>query len=204
MNNETSADSGVTKEIIQEFDQFLLKKGLSFHGVAVGAAPLILIDVIERMTRDCDILDPEIPNEIKDAALEFASLKGRGGHGLIEDWFNNGPESLKELLPEGWRERIRPAFLGEALTLHTLGRMDLLKSKLFAYCDRETDMDDCMDMNPTADELEEAMPWIQEQDGNPMWSDHVEKKFKELEDQLSFGREKTRDLDRGGGFDLGM
>ena len=34
---------GVSKGFIEEFDGYLYEKGLSFEGVAVGSAPLILI-----------------------------------------------------------------------------------------------------------------------------------------------------------------
>jgi N-acetylglucosamine-6-phosphate deacetylase len=51
--------------------------------------------------------------------------------------------------------------------LSTLGRADLLKTKLFALCDRGTDLSDCVALAPTAAELDEAVLWLAEQDANP-------------------------------------
>ncbi|MCG5055450.1 MAG: hypothetical protein KA712_20990 [Myxococcales bacterium] len=51
---------------------------------------------------------------------------------MIDDWLNNGPMQLSDVLPTGWRERVQPIFQGQVLALSTLGRPDLLKSKLFA------------------------------------------------------------------------
>ena len=101
MDTNDSTDKGVTAGVISEFDRFLAKKGLTFQGVVVGAAPLILLDIIDRRTRDCDVLDPRIPDEIKRASIEFARQKSEKGHDLPEDWLNNEPASLKETLPEG-------------------------------------------------------------------------------------------------------
>ena len=39
-------------------------------------------------------------------------------------------------------------FRGEAIELHTLGRSNLLKAKVFALCDRGFDLPDCVALNP--------------------------------------------------------
>lgn len=94
---------------------------------------------------------------------------------------------LANVLPEGWRLRVRPAFAGEALTLTTLGRADLLKTKLFALCDRGTDLADCIALAPTMQELEEAEPWLARQDMNPLWPDHVRSTLADLGERLGHG-----------------
>ena len=43
---------------------------------------------------------------------------------------------------------------------------DLLKTKLFALCDRGIDLPDCIALAPTAHELDECVPWLAVQDGN--------------------------------------
>ena len=75
---------------------------------------------------------------------------------------------LDDVLPIGWRERAKRIFEGQALALSTLGRPDLLKSKLFALCDRGTDLPDGIALAPTAAELAERAPWLEVQDGNEL------------------------------------
>lgn len=170
-------------EIIEAFDRFLLKKKLSFKGIVIGGAALNLLGVISRETRDCDILDPVIPKDILTAAVEFSKTQ----QGIDCQWLNNGPDSLKTNLPKGWKKRIQPLFSGEALHLETLGRSDLLKTKLYAYCDRDTDLSDCLALKPTRQELLEALPWVQFQDANPKWPQHVQSRFGELATRLGYG-----------------
>jgi hypothetical protein len=71
--------------------------------------------------------------------------------------------------------------------LDTLGRPDLLKTKLFALCDRGTDLSDCLALAPTTDELGEALPLLVLQDGNPDWPAHVEATVNDLKRRLSHG-----------------
>jgi hypothetical protein len=88
------------------------------------------------------------------------------------------------VLPDGWANRTQPAFSGRALVLETLGRADLLKTKLFALCDRGTDLADCIAFSPTAEELEGAVPWVALQDANPLWPSHVEETIQNLRRRL--------------------
>ena len=53
------------KETLTRFDAFLAKRGLVLEAVVVGGAALGLLDVISRETRDCDILHPELSEEIR-------------------------------------------------------------------------------------------------------------------------------------------
>lgn len=122
------------RQIIEAFDLYLDGLGLRFEGVVIGGAALALMGVIERPTRDVDVLVPVVP----------------------------------------------PA-------IDTLGRADLLKSKLFALCDRGIDLSDCMALAPTATELDECVPWLEQQDGNPHWPSHVQATIGDLARRLSHG-----------------
>lgn len=175
------------RETLEAFDEFLAAKGLRFSAVLVGGAALGLLGVVERETRDCDVICPPIAVEILDAAREFAASRREEGAELDEDWLNNGPASLSVHLPEGWRERCELVFSGKAMALESLGRIDLLRSKLFAYCDRGIDIGDCIALEPTKKELREVEPWLSEQDGNPKWPAHVEKMLAELGRRLGHG-----------------
>lgn len=165
---------------IKEFDRFLKSKKLEFEATIIGGAALVIMDIIDRKTKDVDCLDPVIPKEVKLASIEFAKEDPT----LISDWLNNGPISLMPDLPEGWRERLRVIFSGEAITFHTLGRIDLLKTKLYAYCDRGIDLKDCIDMKPSINEIEQCRQWVIEGDANELWEAHVKKSLKHLIEEL--------------------
>jgi hypothetical protein len=171
-------------ETITRFDGYLAERGLQLDAVVVGGAALALLGVIARPTRDCDILHPDLPPEILDAARGFAARCSKEGEPLDDEWLNNGPSSLTRLLPVGWQDRVQVVFNGEAITLHTLGRLDLLRTKLFGLCDRGLDLGDCIALAPTPIELRELLPWLQEQDAHPGWPEHVETTLADLARKL--------------------
>lgn len=175
------------KEMLVQFDLFLADREVRFEAVVIGGAALALLGVITRETQDCDVLDPSIPEAIATAAREFSQEISARGEDLREDWLNNGPEALKQVLPEGWLQRIKPLYSGAALQLQTLGRADLLKTKLFAYCDRGQDLSDCVALRPTQAELLEAADWLQNQDAHAEWPTHVERTLAALARRLGYG-----------------
>lgn len=150
--------------IIPAFDTYAADRGLVFEAVVLGGTALVLLGVIQRPTDDCDVLDPQIPESVRQAAVDFARL-----HGLNEDWLNSKAHDFVGVpgcLPEGWRERLRWAYHGRALRLQTLGRQDLLCTKLVALIDRGTDYLDCVALAPTAEELRAAWPFVAQYEGN--------------------------------------
>jgi len=175
------------RETISAFDSFLASRGLSLEAVIVGGAALGLLGVTSRQTRDCDVLVPDLPEEVLAAARAFASNSRSKGEMLSDEWLNNGPSSLVRTLPSGWREHLQIVFEGKAITLSCLGRTDLIRSKLFALCDRAIDLPDCIALAPTSAELEEVEEWVSAQDANPDWPEHVRTVFADLEGKLGHG-----------------
>lgn len=169
---------------IQAFDAWLAERELGFEAIVIGGSALALLGVTRRTTRDLDVLHPIMPEPIARASREFATERRKEGDDLADDWLNNGPTQLGEVLPAGWQRRVQVIFTGTALTLETLGRSDLLKSKLFALCDRGTDLADCVALSPSDQELTDAEPWLAEQDANPMWPDHVRATLDDLRRRL--------------------
>ncbi|MGE3975373.1 MAG: DUF6036 family nucleotidyltransferase [Bdellovibrionales bacterium] len=173
------------KNVIIEFDKYLITQNLKFEAVIMGGAALNILDISSRKTKDVDCLDPKTPEAIKVASKEFA--KTRVDLLLDISWLNNGPETLKRDSPKNWRQRTQPLYSGIAIKLLVLGRDDLLKSKLFAYCDRTTpDFEDLKSLKPTKDELNNAIEWVKERDSNPDWPEHVEKAFAFLGKALGY------------------
>lgn len=169
------------------FDRYLADRGLALDAVVVGGAALNLLGVITRQTRDCDILHPLLPEAVVAAARAFAAEVTTAGGKLKEDWLNNGPSSLAPLLPAGWALRLQDAFRGQVLILRSLHRSDLVKSKLFALCDRGLDLQDCLALAPTPAELAEATVWLDPQDLNPGWPAHVRATLADLARRLGHG-----------------
>ena len=126
-----------------------------------------LLGVILRPTKDCDVLWPALPPEVASAGREFAKERRRSGETLDDHWLNDGPSSLTRELPSGWRDRLQTAWVGRAIELRTLGRIDLLRSKLFALCDRAIDLPDCLALAPTRAELEAILAWLEQRDLDP-------------------------------------
>jgi len=172
------------RETLSAFDRHLVERGLRFEGIVVGGAALSLLGIVSRVTKDCDILHPPLPEAIQAAARAFAAERRRLGEGLEDDWLNNGPAALARQLPSAWEERLQVAFSGAALRLQSLGREDLLRTKLFALCDRGLDLPDCLALAPTADELAGLLQWVEEQDLNPDWPAHVRATLADLGKRL--------------------
>jgi Nucleotidyltransferase of unknown function (DUF6036) len=167
--------------------QYLAERRLQFDAVVIGGAALNLLGVVSRLTKDCDILRPEIPNEIAEASRRFAiEIRAKGGT-LQDNWLNNGPSSLASHLLPRWEERLQTVFAGTAIHLSCLGREDLLCAKLFALCDRGIDLGDCLALAPNINELENGLPWLERQDANPDWPDHVRATFADLRRRLGHG-----------------
>lgn len=173
-------------ELIEKFDLFLAGQKLTFEAVVIGGAALNLLGLVSRYTRDCDVLDPQIPESVRTASRNFAIEQRLQGQILRDDWLNNGPESLKKDLPIGWQQRLVELYKGRTLHLLTLGRMDLTKTKLFAFCDRGTDRQDCLMLKPTHAELIDALEWVKNQDANPDWPKYVKECFGSLAKELGY------------------
>ena len=169
------------KKLLPEFDSFLYQRGVKFEAVVIGSGALTIMGFLQRQTVDIDVLDPKIPDEILKLADEFRIQKAKQGIHLIENWLNNGPTKLLLNLPKDWLSRIQPFFNGKALTFVTLGRPDLLKDKLWGFCDlREQDKSVILALKPSRSELLEAAAWVKDQENHSSWNGHVDSKIKEI------------------------
>lgn len=173
--------------MLEAFDLHLTERKLRLDAVVIGGAALNLLGIVHRTTKDCDILHPSLSAEVIEAAQNFAKTRRDAGETLADDWLNNGPQSLAALLPSGWQERLVPAFKGQAIELMSLGRLDLLRSKVFSLCDRALDLKDCLALAPTGEELALIEPWLNEQDGNSEWTQHVHEVLMDLKWRLGHG-----------------
>jgi hypothetical protein len=145
--------------------------------VICGGSALIAEGLVQRVTRDVDVLalmDPErrlgnpapLPGFLLNAAEKVARDLG-----LEENWLNNGPSSdaggLFQLgLPEGIENRLDERRHGTRLTVYFVGRFDQIHFKLYAAADRSegVHLDDLLSLKPTHIELEAAARWAMTHD----------------------------------------
>jgi hypothetical protein len=170
--------------MIPAFDAYLASRGLGLQATVIGGAALQLLGIIERPTKDCEVLVPELSTEILAAADDFA-VSASGGQ-LAPGWLNNGPASLVRSLPAAWSTRLQSLYVGAALELRTLAREDLLRSKLFALIDRNIDLLDCVALRPTRTELQALLPWLCDQDANADWPRYVRVVLDQLAQELGY------------------
>ncbi len=169
---------------LKKFDEYLSQRKVNFEAIVIGGAALNIMGVIARDTVDVDCLDPKLTQEVLTYAAEFR--KAFPELRLTEKWINNGPESLIRDLPSGWRKGLVTIFQGKATHFQTLSRLDLLRTKLFAFCDRDQDLQDCLALRPTLNELSACLEWVTERDGNPDWPENVQKHFALLKKRLGY------------------
>jgi Nucleotidyltransferase of unknown function (DUF6036) len=170
----------VTK-ILKRFDQHLSAKNLYLEGVIVGGSSLVLLGVTNRQTQDVDLLNENIEEKILKEAKIFALKEG-----ISEVWLNNEPAPLRRDLPMGWEKRLVVAFEGSAILFKTLARQDLLKTKLWALCDRTRDLEDVLALQPTLLELQEALAWLEPLDLNPNWPAHAKSTIEFVAKKLGY------------------
>lgn len=147
--------------------------------IVCGGAALIVSGIIERQTRDMDVLAPEIDGVLSRIADSLESEFGLG-----PNWLNNGPASLIKDLSPGWRERTDELYVGSNLQVRALGRIDLLATKLYAFCDREDDFSDVLQLKPTRNELEQLKPWVLRRDASNLWPERVNSCFERIRKEL--------------------
>jgi len=162
-------------EVLTALDQELDKMGEARTLFICGGASLILQGLVTRDTQDVDVLMPEIDRLLADSAKAVAEILA-----LEPDWLNDGVSGIVPSLPTGWTSRTFPVFRGERLVLFSLGRLKMILTKAFAFCDRGEDRDDLLKLEPSAQEIAQATLWVSVQDAHPQWPEWVQSQMGEL------------------------
>ena len=141
--------------------------------VVVGGSALVALGLVERPTRDVDIValrDGDVLRQIGDALpepLRAARDRVTRDLGLPEDWLNSGPASLLDFgLPEGFLARAQRRDHGQALTVWYASRYDQIHLKLYATVDQGAGRHeaDLRALRPSRDELIVAARWTRTHD----------------------------------------
>lgn len=165
---------------LQAVGELLAAEGTSYTVIVIGGAALNLLGIVDRTTRDVDILAfatrgrggrarLTVPPHPMPVDLARAVATVARDFGLMPDWLNSAPSlQLKAGLPRGFPSRLTWRRYG-ALQVGLAERRDLIALKLFAAADDQPDgrhAKDLIALRPTDDELQRSARWVKGQDAN--------------------------------------
>src|SRR3989344_3358836 len=95
------------KKVFIVLNRVLEERGLEREIIICGGAALIALGILSRQTRDVDVLDPKIDDELRAISDDLAASLG-----LRKGWLNNGPAVLTKEMATGWESRCIEVFNG--------------------------------------------------------------------------------------------
>jgi hypothetical protein len=185
-----------TGEVLAALGEQLSARRQQFDLVVIGGSALLALRLVDRTTRDVDLLairrgsdlvhpDP-LPEPLVDAVARVAR-----DFNLPRDWLNTGPSSLLDFgLPDGFDSRLERRDYGSFLTIWFASRLDQIHFKLYALTDQGPGKheQDLRALDPTPSELLGAARWTITHDPSPGFR-------QELLDALRFLGVEDADLD---------
>lgn len=161
----------VTEALSRLGRQLVLAHTRKYAFLICGGSALNLAGLVERPTRDVDVLGlvegteadllaaELLPDEVLRAARTVAAEIN-----LQDDWLNDSASVLHQMrLPEGILKRAQRREFGPALTVYVIGRQDQVALKLYAALDRAEGQRHLRDLDaiePTRAEMEFAVRWL--------------------------------------------
>jgi Nucleotidyltransferase of unknown function (DUF6036) len=146
----------------------LAARGERFELVVIGGSALLALRLIERTTRDVDIVAFHDSGELKGAeplpaGLAAARDRVAKDFSLEENWLNAGPTKFLDFdLPDGFVDRMERHDYGPALVVYFASRRDQIHFKLYATVDEPGPGKHAADLralDPTDEELIAATQW---------------------------------------------
>lgn len=168
METENEAIAGHwERRALAALSEQLDDSGARFELAVIGGAALIWLGLLDRATKDVDVLglvsgsevisSKPFPGELADAAEQVAALLD-----LSPDWLNPGPTELLDFgLPGGFLDRAHRVEIGQALIVYFGDRFDQIHFKLYAMVDHRggRHAEDLRALDPTPEELIAAARW---------------------------------------------
>lgn len=166
------ASKDAADQILSALGEQLAGAGQRFELVVIGGSGLLGLGIIERSTRDVDLVALRSNDELSSAKplpAKLAAARDRVARdfSLPTDWLNPGPTDLLDLgLPEGFIDRLERRDYGPALTVYLASRYDQIHFKLYALVDQGPGKheDDLRALSPTEEELLAAARWSRSHD----------------------------------------
>ncbi|MGB0095576.1 MAG: DUF6036 family nucleotidyltransferase [Solirubrobacteraceae bacterium] len=156
--------------------------------VVVGGSPLLALGIIDRPTKDVDVvalLDAGLLRKADPLPPELLAARDRVSRdfGLPADWLNSGPAGLMDHgLPQGFIDRVETRSFGPGLAVHFASRLDQIHFKLYALVDQGVGKheQDLRALDPTANELIQAARWTRTHDPPDGFRQMLEKALRYL------------------------
>ncbi len=171
-----------TDVFLGALEEQLAARGERFELVVIGGAGLQALGVIQRSTRDIDIIALRAGEDLTKAeplpdGLEAARDLVARDFQLSTDWLNPGPTDILDLgVPDGFIDRLERRDYGESLTIYLASRYDQIHFKFYAAVDgggpgkHEKDL---RALDPTEAELLDAARWSCTHDISPAHAEAV-------------------------------
>jgi hypothetical protein len=182
MEIDTTTLNGALKVL----GQLLADRQLHYEVVAIGGGGLLLLGLIDRTTKDLDLVALVKGNELISASplppplIQAAEQVGTALD-LGKEWLNIGPASLLEMgLPAGFMKRAHMRKY-KGLTLYLADRFDQICFKLYASVDqgpRSKHFADLVALNPTKEELQQAKTWCMTHDASEVFQQDINQAIK--------------------------
>ena len=175
----------ITEELLNKaldvLGQVLAERDQSHEVVVIGGGSLLLLGLIQRPTRDLDLVAlvrdgryrsaSPMPSDLLRGAMEVGQALG-----LADDWLNAGPTDLLDFgLPDGFEDRTTQRTFG-ALTVHIASRYDQICFKLYASVDQgphSKHFADLRKLEPSEEELQHAEAWCLTHDVSDVFADQL-------------------------------
>jgi Nucleotidyltransferase of unknown function (DUF6036) len=182
------ANLGQLQRLFDALAQQLARAGRRYELVVVGGSALLALGLINRPTRDVDVValreaDALLTADPLPPALLEARDRVRRDFGLAGDWINSGPAGLVELgLPRGFLDRVETRSYGAGLAVHFASRLDQIHFKLYALVDQGVGRheQDLRALEPTAEELVQAARWTRTHDPSAGFREMLEQALRYL------------------------
>ncbi len=176
------------KSALETLGEVLDDRALSAEVVVVGGGSLLLLGLLERPTKDLDVVAllkdgvlataKPLPHGLSEAVADVGEALG-----LATNWLNGGPTSLLDFgLPDGFEERMIRKQFGP-LTVHIAARFDQICFKLYAAVDQGPHSKHASDLRllePSEDQLTRAADWCRTHDPSEGFSLMLEQALREF------------------------
>jgi hypothetical protein len=159
------------EELLGALSEQLQAASLNFDLVVIGGSALLARGLVERTTRDVDVValagsDGLLSAVELPAGLLRAVATVARDFDIPMNWLNSGPADLLRFgLPRGFEDRWETRTYGEALTVRWASRFDQIHFKLYAAVDQAgKHLTDLEALEPSHDELISAARWSRRHD----------------------------------------
>jgi len=161
------ANKDTADQLLAALGEQLAAAGERYELVVIGGSGLLALGLIERATRDVDLVALRSGDELGSAhplpaSLATARDRVARDFSVPSDWLNPGPTDLLDFgLPAGFIDRLERRDYGDGLTVYFASRYDQIHFKLYALVDQGPGKHerDLRALSPTEEELLAAARW---------------------------------------------